>query len=323
MSIMVVGGTGFIGKAIVRALAGRGERVVSFGRTVRQSDQAGLGAVSAFQGDLARLEDLSRAIRKQGVERIIAVAGVITGTEERIVDIVRTNALGYANVFEAARLAGISRVVYTSALSVYGLQHVYGERPITEEDPPRPLYLRGIIATLNEAVARRYADEHGLSVVGLRPTVLYGPGQRQHGRRPAWWSARVELVANPALGRPAIVDYPAQQRACLVYVDDVAEMFVRLCKAPEVKHDVYNTGGHTATFGELAEVVRQVIPGAEITFHESDEIEKRTRALQYVYMMDCDRFRREFGFEHRSLRDGVLAFANAVRADSGLPPLAE
>jgi nucleoside-diphosphate-sugar epimerase len=233
----------------------------------------------------------------------------------------RVNIVGTTNVLEAARLAGVSRVLLASSIAVYGSDDQYApaELPLGEDAARHvcrtlPIYGGGKLYT--EHLAQAYARTYGLVVGGLRPSVVYGPG-RESGA-----SAFLnEVIEKPALGEPVSVGF-GDARISFVHVEDVAGQFAALLTCdPAVlaRRRFYNTGGDTASVRELAAAVARVVPGARISVTAKGE-----RDLGGLATSVSDRAITEaVGYRRRMspLDVGVRAHANAVRARAGLPPL--
>jgi nucleoside-diphosphate-sugar epimerase len=120
----------------------------------------------------------------------------------------------------------------------------------------------------------------------------------------------------PALGLPLRSPFKSSARFLVAYVEDIAEIFVRLTLAEKPQHSVYHTGGHPVTLGDLASLVREVLPEAEITFDDENGRDGRL-----VYLVDSSRLRDEFGIAHRPLRQLVLDIIDGTRRIAGLPPV--
>lgn len=170
MSVLVTGGGGFLGTAIVRELLARGERVRSVSRK-RYSHLDTLG-VEQIQADLADSAAVLAAARGcDSVFHVAAKAGVWGARR----DYWRANVVGTRHVIAACRSAGVSRLVFTSSPSV---TFVGTDQSGADEREPYPRrYLAHYPAT--KAVAERYAlaaDGPALSVVALRPHLIWGPG---------------------------------------------------------------------------------------------------------------------------------------------------
>lgn len=312
MSILVTGGTGFIGKRIAKKLLDSRQKVVvmdiNAGAATPEPEP---GEIAFVTGDVRQLSDVIKVIRDFKVERIINMAYLLGDTSEKDPLLaVEVNALGTTNVFEAARTLGIQRVIHASSISVFGTQDFYGNRLVTEDDATHPPHIYGTTKVFNEYMAAKYQDKYGLEVASLRVSVVYGPG-RERGR--TGWAG--QLISNPVRGKPVLVPGPSNQQLCLIHVDDTAELFVRLCLAGKLHHRVYNSGGHTTSAGGIADIVRKYLPQADISYNEKEP------PLNLVYRLDSSRITRELNWEMMPLETGILNTLNEVRQLSGEKPL--
>jgi nucleoside-diphosphate-sugar epimerase len=170
MKILVTGGGGFLGRAIVESLLARGESVRSFGRTAQPALAA--RGVEVFQGDLADSAAVARAV--DGCDAVIhtaAKAGVWGSWD----DYYRPNVLGTQNILEAMRRHGVARLVYTSTPSV-----VFNGESQAGADESLP-YGQNFPCHYphTKALAEKAAlAAHGanLRVIALRPHLIWGAG---------------------------------------------------------------------------------------------------------------------------------------------------
>ena len=136
MTILVLGGTGFIGPRVIRRLVERGEEVVCLDLNPNTASFAGMeDHVEVIRGDVTQFEDVMKAVVESKPERLINLAYKLGGPDDDPHFAIRLNILGMDNCFEAARLGEVKRVVYASSLAVNGQQKDYGDRLINEDDP--------------------------------------------------------------------------------------------------------------------------------------------------------------------------------------------
>lgn len=173
MTILVTGGGGFIGGAIVHQLLERGDRVRSFARSA--SPHLLARGVEVIQGDLGEADDVSSAVA--GADAVIHVAAK-AGYWGSVEDYYRPNVRGTANVVSACRLHGVSRLVYTSTPSVV---HGGGDVAGLDESAPYPeVFSSPYPATKAEAERLVLAAaDASLGTVALRPHLVWGPGDNQ------------------------------------------------------------------------------------------------------------------------------------------------
>lgn len=168
MKVLVTGGGGFVGKAVVRQLVARGWSVRSFSRS-RYDELASLG-VEQRTGDIADSDAVQRAV--EGCSCVVhtaAIAGVWGNAET----FHRTNVLGTAHVLEACRHFSVRQLVYTSTPSVVhqGADIEGGDETLPYATEPQSHYQRTKIAA--EKMVRAAED---LDTVSLRPHLIWGPG---------------------------------------------------------------------------------------------------------------------------------------------------
>jgi nucleoside-diphosphate-sugar epimerase len=312
MSVMIIGGTGFIGRRLVPLLAQRGEEVVCMDINPQTANFSDLGKqVRVVRGDISQFDDVMARMIEAKPSRVINLAYYI-GSDLPPRVAFKLNVLGMDNCFEAARLAGCNRVVYASSLAVSGEQKHYGERIVNEEDFRHGHVQYAMHKIFNEWQAQDYRDKHGMEITTIRPANVTGPdkifGSVDH----------VFCITNPARGQPVKFPYKDAMRAP-VHVDEIAEIFARVVMKDKPEHAVYNTGGHTISMGEIADLVREFLPDAQITFDK----ETGGRELSGNFMIDNARLVQEFGIQYRPYRERVLQIINEVRREEGLAPISD
>jgi nucleoside-diphosphate-sugar epimerase len=322
VKFLVTGGGGFIGLRVVRNLLARGIPTVvadwSVDPRLREllAEESGT-PVSFVACNIAEPTEVARCFKEHpGITHAIHLAYLMSAeVEAQPLLGVRVNVLGMANLFEVAAREHIERLIFTSSETVYGAsQSVYGERPVKESDycgPGDHFFTYGVMKILNEFMAQKYVQKHGISIACARPPVVFGHGRK---RGAVLWAE--QFFSLPAVGKPVSLPFSADNRDCWVYVDDCAEQLVRLSLKPRLAHFAYNATGQSIRAGDLANLVRQWLPDAAIAFDESKP------ATPLVDDLDGSRLVEEIGFTPRPLEAGVLAHINEARAEAGLPPLA-
>lgn len=253
MKVLVTGGGGFIGAWIARRLLVGGHEVRVFDRAeqralLRRVAGGASDSVEWVCGDIAQFSDLQHALT--GCDGVIHLAGVLTPEcRAEPARALQVNLGGTLNVFEAARAVGLMRVVYSSSAGVYGPD---------DGCHPAPATLYGVTKLAAEGIARVYWVEQGIASVGFRPYIVYGPG-REGGA-----SAGPSLACRAAVkGVPYEIPYTGE--AGMIYIDDVAEAFVKALAIPDRGTHVFTLQGETASTERIIDAIRTVIPGAQIT----------------------------------------------------------
>lgn len=214
--VAVGGGRGFIGAALVRALAAAGAQVVAFGR-----------------------EGLSEeTCPKDGYDKLVWVGG---GREGDAAALEAAHVTAPLQALAAGHARGVRRAVYVSSGEVYGAQAV----PFHEDQPRlgETAYARAKIR--GEDLFKGAAERLGVAVVVVRPGVVYGPGQGEGMLIPS-------LLAALRAGRRFACTRGEQTRD-FVHVGDLARLIAR-CLEEDAPVGVYNVGTGVET--PVAEVVR-------------------------------------------------------------------
>ena len=312
MTSVVIGGSGFIGRRLIPRLVERGEDVVCMDIN---PDAAAFEAqgdrVNVVRGDVTQFDDVMAVVAEAGAERLVNLSYYI-GSDLPPRVATKLNVVGMDNCFEAARLAGVRHTVFASSLAVSGAQRHFGERATNEDDYRHGAKQYAVCKIFNEWQAKDYIDKYGMTITAVRPANVTGPekirGSLDH----------VSCVTGPARGEPVSFPYRDAMRAP-IHVDDIAEVFARVAMTDEPAHAIYNSGGTAISLGELADIVRELLPDARISF----ENETGGKEISSNYLIDNRRLVEEFGVQYAPFRQRVLQIINEVRAELGEPPVAE
>ena len=319
---LVTGGTGFIGSYVASELVAHGHDVVCYDRSTDTSILEQLGVaedVRVRRGDVTDPADVIGAVRDTKADRVVHLAALLTNTaRDNPRAAIDVNIQGTNAVFEAARILDLERVAWASSAAVFAPPDNYPSRddtgrhgPVTEDDLVYPDTLYGATKEYNEHQARVYSEDYACSLVGLRPTVAYGPYRETGGS-----AFLANIVEKPALGEPFSVEY-GDQVVDWQHVEDIAQAF-RLAvevDGAELSRDVYNVAGVSATVREAVETMRTIAPDADLTVSDEGE-------LPWTQRLDDAAAGRDFGYEPQyDLADGFRDYANTLRAEHGLDPL--
>lgn len=263
MQYLVTGGAGFIGSHIVRTLLEGGEnvRVLDNFSTGKRENLAGLaeqfsdGKFAVHEGDLRDRALVENAI--QNVDIIFHEAAFISVPEsmEKPQDCFDVNVDATVSLFEAARQAGVRRVVVASSAAVYGESDAI---PLQETTPTQSLSPYAASKRTNEIYAQLYTQALGLDVVALRYFNVYGPRQRPD----SMYAAAIPIFVRRLLdGKPVTVFGDGGQTRDLINVHDVVRANLVASEHPDAPGQVLNvcTGIETRLL-DLLEVLYDLFP---------------------------------------------------------------
>ena len=314
MRVLVTGGTGYLGSAIVRALERRGHEPVVFARRATAARLPG----RAIDGDVADLNAVLAAAR--GCDAMCHTAALVTLWRPDASEFDRVNIGGVEHAIEATRQAGLRRLVYTSSFLA---------RPPADQSAPLAAndYQRTKVA--GEAVARR-AQRDGAPIVIVYPGVVYGPGALTEG------NLLGRLFADHFAGRlPGLIG--ADRIWSYAWVDDVADAHVAALEHPGPA-DAYQLGGENVTQMRPFEIAKQLtgrrlprrVPfwlasfigrletaRARLTGHMPQLTPGTVEIFRHSWPVSSEDAQRDLGFHVRPLDAGVAATLDALRTAAG------
>jgi UDP-glucuronate 4-epimerase len=223
-----------------------------------------IGAVGFITGDITDFACVERAVKESGATHLIHLAALqVPFCKVDPALGARVNVVGTVNIFEAARRAGLQRVVYASSVAVYGLSEEYPGGKVDDSAPLHPQTHYGVYKQANEGSARIYWMEHGLSSIGLRPYTVYGPGRDQ-----GLTSGPTQAMRAAAAGQPYHI--PFGGRAVYQYTEDIARIFIQCARIPFSGADVFLTRGPAVHMSEIVSAIETACPdgSGQITFDD-------------------------------------------------------
>src|ERR1700710_2018059 len=258
--VLVTGGAGTIGAAVVRRLLGdpAWEVRVSDPRTPPQWMREGC---EVHTGDLRRPEEASKAT--QGCDHVIHLAAIVGGIanfHKLPYTLTEVNAALYNGVVRAALDHDVTRFVYVSSSMVFERATQY---PTTEEhiwDCPMPRSAYGFSKLTGEVYVRAAHDEHDLAYTICRPFNAYGPGEMpedEPGVAPMVPDLIRKCLSLPR-GAPLPIFGDGTQTRTLTHIDDIADGIVTATASPSGLNDDFNvSAADERTVAELAAIIWQ------------------------------------------------------------------
>jgi nucleoside-diphosphate-sugar epimerase len=304
-TVLVIGGAGYIGSALLPKLLEKGYRVVLLDLLLYGTEpiQEYLNHphLKVLQADFRQVDKVVEATRE--VDAVIHLGAIVGDPacaldEDLTIDI---NVMAARMVAEVAKGSGVERFIFASTCSVYGAS----DEKLDERSALNPvsLYARSKIAS--EKVLLKMADD-SFAPVCLRFGTIYGLSGR----------TRFDLVAN-LLTAKAVVDrqitiFGGDQWRPFLHVDDAAQALLQVLEAPLplVRSQVFNVGSNEQnyTIRQIGEIIHRLVPEAELIPMDSADDPRN-------YWVDFSKIRNTLGFSpQRSVEDGVRQVLQAIRS---------
>lgn len=292
MTVLVTG-AGLIGCHFTKRMVDAGNRVVLYDLSPNREyiqKIVGKDRVDIVAADMRDLPALLNALKEFSVDTLVHTAGLIG---KRVAENSYTgstnNILGTVNVLEAARLHGLSRVVYVSTFGTYDRSKIK-EGPIREDAPIGGHNLYTVTKVCSEHLVHAYASLYKLDAVIIRPSGVFGRGHYVGGSTVGMIMR--DLALNTIKGEPFTIDAKIYFTNEYVYAKDVALALDLACKVQDPKQRIYNAGSGVVTrAADLAQAVRELAPKVEIKVVGSGSGEGHAE-----FPLDLSRSKAELGY---------------------------
>lgn len=270
MATLLTGANGWVPSYVMRRLARRGERVISYDLMppddmLRALLDDAIQNVTFVPGDVTDFDLLLESAREHAVTHIIHAAAITPRVERerteprRIIDV---NLGGTVNVLEVARaLPTFERMVYVGSGAAWGSGH--DTDVLDEESPSRASNLYGVTKYASERFCLRYRELFDLDIVSMRPANVYGPMERV---TPGYGGATElrEMLRILAAGDELRVNSLEGPYADWTFVEDIAEGIERAWATRRLPHGVYSiTCGRLYSIGDMLAAFKRAWPEIE------------------------------------------------------------
>ncbi len=280
--VLVTGGRGFIGRAVIELLQRSGYGVVSLDAAPPTSSPSRHEVAC----DLTDANELQRVFATEQVGGIIHLAAILpTAAQLEPARATRVNVEGSLHLLEMAQRFGVRRIVLGSSLSVYGT--CPADQVVSETDRAAPEDLYGAAKLYVEHLGAAYCRSYGLEFVSLRIGRVVGSGAQSASS--AWRSQIFELLATRHAAEITL-PYVGSERILLVHVEDVAKMLVALLQAACPAHSLYNAACESVIVADLKREVERLNPNISVKLGEA-------QALGNPRLLDSSRFGQEFSVQ--------------------------
>jgi UDP-glucose 4-epimerase len=305
-NVLITGGLGFIGSNLAIRLVRDGARVAVCDAMIEgyggnfENVRPVQEALEVHIADVRDEAEMARLVEGRDVVfHLAAQVSHVLSLSNPYPDI-DINIKGTAVVLEACRKHNPGAIVVRS-----GTRGQYGPAvrlPVSEDAPADPRGIYEISQLSAEMICRTYTRIHGVRTVPLRLTNVYGPrAQMKHSRFGVVnWFVRLALD-----GRPIPIFGTGKILRDFLYVDDCVDALVAAASEPAAVGEVLNVGNdRSSTFLEVAEILREIVPGTDVVF--TDFTPERKAQEPGDFVSDISKIRRVTGWSPRvELREGL------------------
>ena len=291
MKVLITGGAGFIGSHAADRLLARGDEVLvidNFATGRRDNLKPGPGLV-VVEGTIAEPDVVDRAFERFRPDRVVHAAASYKDPENWLED-ARTNVVGTANVVQAARRQGVSRLVYFQTALCYGLKP--DEQPVSLTHPLRP---EASSYAISKTAGEGYVRLSGLDWQSFRLANAYGP-RNLSGPLPTFFHRLTT-------GKPCFV---MDTRRDFIFIDDLVDV-VLLALDGRGSSGVY----HVSSGGDIsiAELFGATVKALGLSPEPQVEVRPRGADDAFTILLDPARTREDFGWQVRTPLEAGVARA--------------
>lgn len=257
--ILVVGGRGFVGAAVMRQLAAGGRRLHLFGPGGDAPPPPGVEETVGSITDPGALAAVFARVKPRQVVNLAAFSsgpvGLSRSGELDPEQAIAVNVLGFRRLLAAASDAQVRRVIWISSTVVLGAATDLVQR-VDETAPRRPLTIYGLTKVLAEDIAAFMTRRHGLETVGLRIPLMLGPGLWYDGAA----AVVKQLVVAARESRRVRIAVPSVPFDAM-HIDDAGTLIDRLLDHSGALARVYNVAGFTTDYPTIQARLGAAVPG--------------------------------------------------------------
>jgi len=294
--VLVTGGAGFVGGAVVRRLVAAGARVTVLDDLFTGRLEVVPAAARFVEGSVTDADLVTTLVGEAEYVFHMAARNIIASTKNPRDDFL-TNIGGTLNVLLAARDSRPARVVYTSSTSVYGNPRTI---PLNEDDTIVPLSPYAVSKLGGEHYCLAFYESYGLAVSVVRYSNVFGEGQRPDN---PYCGVVAKFFAAAYEDAPLQVHGDGEQTRDFTYVDDAVDATLLAALAPRAEGEVFNVGtGIETSINQLASSVGMAVG--------------RPISIEHIDRRDIDNIRRRVVNIEKARR--MLRWSPQITLDMGL-----
>ncbi|MBI5569124.1 MAG: SDR family oxidoreductase [Desulfomonile tiedjei] len=301
-TILVTGGAGYVGSALVPKLIAQGYKVKVIDLYMYGEDvlMPANGRLVEIKGDIRDKALLERELK--GVDAVIHLACISNDPSYELdPDLGRSiNYDAFIPLVEIAKACGVKRFIYASSSSVYGIKT---EPQVTEDLTLEPLTDYSLYKAKCEDVLLAAATDDFVVTV-IRPSTVCGYSPRLR------LDLTVNILTNHAVNRGTITVFGGEQKRPNLHIEDMTDLYVMLLKQPSqtIQKQIFNAGYQNCTVREIAEIVARTLDG-NVSIQVTPSNDNRS------YHVCSDKIKREIGFVPKhSIEEAVLDLYKAFQA---------
>jgi nucleoside-diphosphate-sugar epimerase len=310
--VFITGGAGYVGHVLTPRLLAAGHEVTVYDKLFFGCRLPNDARLRVIQGDIRDGAKVREAL--QGQEAVLHLACISNDASFEL-DENLSKTINY-DCFEplvvAAKQAGVSRFVYCSSSSVYGVSN---SPEVTEEHPLVPLTLYNKFKGMCEPLLWKHKSDDFTAVV-IRPATVCGYSPRTR------LDLSVNILTNHAINKGMITVFGGTQMRPNLHIEDMVDAYELMLEAPheKVHGEVFNIGFQNQSIADIAHIVQRVV-GEEIPEKGKIDIVTTPSNDNRSYHVNSDKILRVLGFSatrtiEDAVRDLTRAFRNHLLNDS-------
>ncbi|QLH05807.1 NAD-dependent epimerase/dehydratase family protein [Nitrosopumilus ureiphilus] len=237
-NILLLGGTGFIGKSLLQQLEKKNSVKIMIHNSNLQTN------AEKFKGNILKKDSFFNEIREN--ETIINLSGQLTANES---DYINTNILGGLNLLDSCIGKKTSQIILISTINVYGENL---QQPSKENDPLKPKTTYGVIKMITEQMYEYFSKMYGVNITILRLADIYGPSKNN-----GFLSKIIKSIKEKTIV-PVCYNQGKQQRDML-YIDDAIDCILKTINYKRDGFNIFNvSSGKRYSINELISFIEKI-----------------------------------------------------------------